>query len=212
MLGSGGVGIGSFSVFLPTFVREFGFGRLQTQLITIIPYAFAVVGLLVLAYVSDRVARKGLMTIMLLGVSATGFVILLSTTNTVALVAGSCFVAGGAYPCLVIMVAWVLSMHGGYTKRATSVTGANIVIQGFSMISSQVYRHPPRFFLGHGFSLGVYLVAMCCAAWLLRHVKRQNEMKEKTRLEYEARGEVNPLSSKTFEDLGDYHPDYRYTI
>lgn len=211
-MGAQGVGIGSFSVFLPTFVREFGFGRLQTQLITVIPYAFAIVGLFVLSYLSDKIARKGLMVISLLAVSATGFVMLLSTTNTIALVAGSCFVAGGAYPCLVISVAWVLPMHGGYTKRAASMTGSSICIQGLSMVSSQVYRHPPRFFLGHGFSLGVYLVAMCAAAWLLRHVKRQNEMREQTRLEFEARGEINPLSSKTFEDLGDYHPDYRYTI
>ncbi|RVX71958.1 hypothetical protein B0A52_04357 [Exophiala mesophila] len=212
ILGAQGVGIGSFSVFLPTFVREFGFGRLQTQLITIIPYSFAIVGLFGLSYLSDKVPRKAPMVIALLGTTATGFIILLSTTNTIALVAGSCFVAGGAYPCLVISVAWTITLHGGYTKRATATTASSIVIQGLSMVSSQVYRHPPRFFLGHGFSLGVYLVSMCTAYWLYRHVIRENKKREQTRQEWAARGEINPLSSKTFEDLGDFHPDYRYTL
>lgn len=120
MVGAQGVGIGAFAVFLPTFMKEFGFSALDTQLYSIIPYAFGLVGLVSVSFLFDRVNHKAWITFGCLCTAIVGLIILLATTNKVALVARACFVSAGAYPGLVVSVAWLLTFHGGYTKRATA--------------------------------------------------------------------------------------------
>ena len=86
-----------------------------------IPFAFGLATLIAFAWISDRIQQKGLITLICMALTCTGFIILLSTTNTVALVVGACFVSAGAYPQLVVSIAWSLTFHGGYTKRALSI-------------------------------------------------------------------------------------------
>lgn len=212
MTGAQGVGIGAFSVFLPTFIKAFGFSVLSTQLFSMIPYAFALLAMIVFAPMSDRLITKSYMIILCLSITAIGFVILLATTNKVALMAGACFVAAGAYPGLVISTAFNLPIHAGFTKRATVVWITQVFIQALSIVASQVYRSPPRFFLGHGFSLGTYVVSIGCTYLLRCILVRENAKKEQRRNEYDARGELDPDAAKSFEELGDFHPRYIYTL
>lgn len=210
MVGSAGVGIGAFGVFLPTFIREFGFSRLETQLYSMIPYAFGLVGLLFFSWLSDRLRQRALITVICLCITATGFIILLATTNKVALVAGACFVAGGAYRSLVVGVSWMLTFHGGYTKRATASWINQVFVQGYSIIATQVYRDAPRFFLGHGIALGIYAIAIlsAIASWWI--CSRANQAKDQRQAELAAAGEVDPDMDEDYERLCDYHPGYRY--
>ena len=212
MIGTAGIGIGAFSVFLPTFIKEFGYGKVHTQLLTLIPYGFSLVALLFFAWLADHLQQKALISLGCSLVSCAGFVILLATTNPVVGIAGSCFVAAGAYPALVVGVAFLLPLHGGYTKRATSNWGSQVFVQCYSIISTQVYRTPPRFFLGHGIALGLYAIGVLSNLALYIIVKRANAARDQVQREWEARGEVNPDMEKSFEDLGDFHPAYRYAI
>lgn len=212
LIGAQGVGIGAFSVFLPTFIREFGFSVLQTQLYSMIPYAFALVSMIALSFLADRIGRKGQLTIACHAITCVGLVMLLCVTNKIALVAGACFVAGGAYPGLVIGIAFTIPTQGGYTKRATAVWITQVFVQLFSIMASQVYRSPPRFFLGHGVALGVYVLAILATVTLLGILSRANKAKELRRRGFEERGEVDSLAQKSIEDLGDFHPLYFYSM
>lgn len=212
MTGAQGIGIGAFSVFLPTFIHEFGFGELTTQLYTMIPYAFGLVALVSVAFLSDHLNHKAWVAFGCLCTSIVGFVILLATTNKVALVAGACFVLAGAYPGLVVTVAWGLTMHGGFTKRATQIWILQIMIQCESIIATQVYNKPPRFFKGHGVALGFYMLAAASVVVLYFIVTRANAERDRRALEFRQRGEADPKSQQTIEDLCDFHPDYRYAI
>jgi MFS family permease len=211
MVGSAGVGIGAFSVFLPTFIREFGFSRLETQLYSMIPYAFGLLGLVFFSWLSDHLRQRAWVTILCLCITATGFIILLATTNKVALVAGACFVAGGAYPSLVVSISWMMTFHGGYTKRATASWINQVFIQGYSIMASQIYRNPPRYFLGHGISLAIYAIAIVSAMTSWWICSRANKAKDQRQAEFAARGEVDPDMGEDYERLCDYHPGYRYT-
>ena len=212
LIGAQGVGIGAFSVFLPTFIKEFGFSILQTQLYSMIPYAFALVSMISLSFLADRIGRKGLLTIACLSITCIGLIMLLCVTNKVALVAGACFVAGGAYPGLVIGIAFTIPTQGGYTKRATAVWITQVFVQLFSIMASQVYRSPPRFFLGHGVALGIYVLAIICTLTLIAILTTANRSKEQRKREYESRREVDPLAQRSIEELGDFHPLYIYSI
>ena len=212
VVGPVGIGIGAFNVFLPTLVKEFGFTPLHSQLLSIIPYAFALLSMLVFSYLADRIQQKGYITLFCMGIVCAGFIILLSTTNKTVGIAGACFVASGAYPALTVAIAWVMTMHGGYTKRATSVWGTQLWVQTCSIVSTQVYRTPPRFFLGHGLSLGIYVLGMLACVLLMVITRRANAQRETRRLEFESKGEVDPDMRKSFEELGDGHPAWRYTL
>ncbi len=98
------------------------------------------------------------------------------------------------------------------TANSLTLRIIQVFIQCYSIISTQVYRTPPRFFLGHGVSLGLYALGMIATAVLVVICKKSNKKKEERRAAFEARGEVDPDMSKSFEELCDFHPAYMYTL
>lgn len=142
----------------------------------------------------------------------TGFVLLLATTNTVALMAGACFVASGAYAGVILGATWNIVNQGGYTKRAVSAAGVQIFIQCYSIISTQIYKKPPRFFLGHGVLLGLVSVGLLAAVTNLLIIKKRNRDRDARAADFGQRGEVDPDMAKSYEELCDYHPGYRYVM
>jgi MFS family permease len=184
----------------------------DTQLYSIIPYAFAIVATVLASVVSDRYMQKAIPLITCLITCLIGLIILLATTNRVALIAGSCFVAAGGYPSSVLSASWLVTTNAGYTKRCTAWAIAQLFGQSWSIVASQVYTNPPRYFKGHGTLLG--LVALGIAAAFINYhlMLRQNAAKDRIAEEFRRRGEVNPDSTKGFEELCDKHPDYRYAL
>lgn len=184
----------------------------MTQLYTMIPYAFGIVTLPIGNILADRFNKKGIPILICLGVCLIGYILLLTSTSQAVLVVGCCFVSAGAYPAVVLSSAWVLISHAGFTKRATSWAMAQIFIQCYSIISTQVYVDPPRFFEGHGTLLGLNalgVVAVLVTMWIFG---RENKRRDAVAAEFAARGEVNPDSLKDYEELCDKHPDFRYTL
>jgi hypothetical protein len=121
-------------------------------------------------------------------------------------------VSAGAYPAVILSSAWVLISHAGYTKRATAWAIAQVFIQCYSIISTQVYTDAPRFFKGHGTLLGLNalgVIAVIITMWIF---DRKNKHRDAIAAEFAARGETNPESHRRYEDLCDEHPDFRYTL
>jgi hypothetical protein len=100
------------------------------QLYSMIPFAFGLVSLEGFAWLADRTGQKGMVTLGCMALTCAGMIVLLSTTNSIALVAGTCFVCAGAYPQLVVSVSWCLTFHGGYTKRAFATWLVMIQVRG----------------------------------------------------------------------------------
>lgn len=126
-----------------------------------IPYFIATFTLLGVCAYSDRINTKGPAILLCLATSAVGYIVLMTTTNRVALMVGACLVTSGLYPTVILTGAWILINHGGYTKRSTAWAMAQIAAQSCGIIGTQVYRRPPRFLTGHGVLLGFLVMAMC---------------------------------------------------
>ncbi|KAH8887990.1 MFS general substrate transporter, partial [Thozetella sp. PMI_491] len=202
--------LNGFSVFLPTFVNEFGFSRLVTQLYTIIPYAVAFFSLQLTTWLSDRYVMRAIPMYILSAIATLGYIIIIAQTNPAVGVFASCLVVGSVYPGVIIISGWMPSSSAGYTKRAMAIWIAQITVQLFSIMVTEVYDSPPRFFKGHGIQLGLFALSFV-EIWLLRYLmKRHNDRKDAQAAEWAQRGETNPDESKTFEDLCDDHPHYRY--
>lgn len=205
-------GITSFGLFLPTFIHAMGFDQLTSNLYTIIPYSFAIVSMPIASWIADKYRCRAIPHAICLGISMIGFIILLATTNPTVLIAGCCFVACGIFPDLVISTSWLTSTHGGYTKRCLAFAMSQVFVQGTGIMCTQIYRSPPRFFLGHGILLGVHVIALISCAILYRLLKNENRRRDEE-AEKRRRGELPQLENVgTFEDLCDLHPDYRYMV
>lgn len=181
-----------------------------TQLFTIIPYACAFASLFAAVRTSDRLGARAYPTLLLTAVAIVGFVIMLATPNAVAGIVGACLICAAAYPAIVICSAWIPSSHAGYTKRASAVWIAQILIQSFSIMATQIYTNAPRFFAGHGTLLGLMLLTFASILTLRFLMQRSNRQKDKLAAEWDERGERNPDEDKSLEELCDKHPDYRY--
>jgi hypothetical protein len=177
-----------------------------------IPYAFATVTLLTVCFLSDSLNTKGPVLFACMACSSIGFIILMTTTNKVALMAGTCFVASGLYPGIILTVSWVTINHSGYTKRSTAFAMAQITGQGLSIIGTQVYRHPPRYLAGHGTLLAFFTLAevsiVCNYLWM----RRENRIKDSVAAECIRTGEADKEAVKSMDELLDKHPDFRYIL
>jgi hypothetical protein len=182
----------------------------QTQLVSIIPYAFPIVSVPAVSIYADRADQRFVTFLCCMATSLTGFVIVLATTNRTALVAGCSFIAAGCYPAIVVCATWLLGSHAGYTKRATAWAIAQVFTQSYSIISTQIYDTPPRFFKGHGILLGLNLIGTASAVLCYFMMKASNKKRDQVAQEWIARGEEDPDNSKTYEELCDYHPQFRY--
>lgn len=212
MIAGFGPVIQGFSVLLPTFINEFNFSPLQTQLFSMVPYAFGFAALVIMSFVSDYLNHRAFLIFGCFATSVIGFIILLATTNKVALVAGLCFVLAGTYPGTVLCVVWINTMHGGFTKRAMAIWISQIFIQSYAIIATQIYDTPPRYYKGHGITTALCLLAMASVVALYVIMKRANTQRDQRAHELEASGEVDPHMEQDFEDLCDFHPAWRYAL
>ena len=177
-----------------------------------IPYAFATVTLLMVCFISDRINSKGPVLFICMATSSIGFVILMTTTNKVALIAGTCFVTSGLYPSIILTVSWITINHGGYTKRSTAWAMAQITGQGLSIIGTQVYRHPPRYLAGHGTLLGFFTLALCAIVCNYLWMRKGNRKRDERAEEIQRLGTKDEQGEKVGEELYDFHPDFRYIL
>lgn len=190
----------TFSLFLPTIISELGYTAAQAQLLTVPPYAVATILTIIVAILAEKTRRRAPFLMASTTLAIIGYIILLTAPLRRPGVSylGTMFAAAGIYPSCAIVLSWPAANVSGQSKRATA-TAMTITIGNLgAVIGTQLYRPntSPRWYLGHGFSLG-YLVAnlfVALALWV--SLGKENERK-KARV---AQGEVadeGPIKSDT---------------
>ncbi|KAJ9617685.1 hypothetical protein H2204_013560 [Knufia peltigerae] len=211
-IGAAALNIAAFSSFLPTIVHQFGFTPLHTQLMSMIPYACAVVSLPTVSILSDRWQKRMLPMMCCFSLIIVGFIIVLTTTRRDAGMVGCSLIAAASYPCLVMGGSWQMSSHGGFSKRSTPWAVSQLFIQTWSIVATQIYTQPPHFYKGHGTLLGLNAVGMLATFTKYWIMKKSNAKKDQVARDFAARGQQNPDSDKTYEELCDDHPNFRYVL
>ncbi|KAH8701746.1 retrograde regulation protein 2 [Talaromyces proteolyticus] len=204
--------LASIGVFMPTIVKSFGFSPVRAQLFTAIPYACGFVSMIGIGILSDRYQNKGFFILGSFTSCVLGLVILLSTTTMQAGMAGVCFLVLGAYPAVILVIAWIQISFCGSTKRAVSWGVAMVFGQGFSLLGTQIYTTPPRFVKGHATLLGLVVWAMLSTVASMWIMAARNRGKERALRECAERGEQHPDSGKSLEETCDSHVNFRYTL
>jgi MFS family permease len=103
----------SFSLFSPTLTRNLGYTAATAQLMSVPPYVVAAVTTTLAGYVSDRMQRRGYITMICAAVGMTGYIMLIATANTSVQYTGLFLAASGCYPLIPLIVSWGANNCGG---------------------------------------------------------------------------------------------------
>ncbi|KAJ2367880.1 hypothetical protein H4S02_000441 [Coemansia sp. RSA 2611] len=205
--------LASYTSFLPTIVSLMGYKHAKAQLMTVPPYACAIVCVFAVCWNSDRTRQRGLHVAGSALVACIGYILLISSGNVKANYTGACFVAMGLYPIIPLMLSWVANNNVGHTKRAVSVAMLNTFGQCFATVGTQIYKSPtaPRFFMGYGVCLAFTVVMIVFSLGLTVFLKRENDRRD---AKY---GAPKPLTSEEQQEainngIYDDHPSFRYFI
>ena len=185
---------------------------MRTQLYSAIPYGCATVTLVAVNIISDRVNKKGPFLVGCLAVVCLGYIILIAVESVHVKIFATCLVASGVYPSVILLVSWLGINTGGYTKRATTWAGCEILAQCLSIAGTRIYTDPPRYVKGHSIMLGMMVISISVACANVYAFNRANKRKDRIEKDYLERGEVHPHSGKTLEDVQDDHISFRYIL
>ncbi|KAK4113663.1 MFS general substrate transporter [Canariomyces notabilis] len=186
----------TFSLFLPTIIKDLGYTAAKAQLLTIPPYAFAFVTTLATAAVSERLGKRAVPLICSALFAMIGYILLLANTDPAGRpgisYSGTFFAAGGIYPATALALSWPAINVSGQTKRAVANAMQISIGNLGAVLGTQLYRSgdAPRYIVGHSFALG-YLAgnaAVSLALYLL--LRRENRRRETMAEEVKEVGEL----------------------
>ncbi|KAK4149505.1 major facilitator superfamily domain-containing protein [Chaetomidium leptoderma] len=174
----------TFSLFLPTIIKDLGYKAANAQLLTIPPYAFAFVTTIGVATISERMGHRAIPIIGSALFAMIGYIILLANSDPIGRPGvsylGTFFAAGGIYPATALALSWPAINVSGQTKRAVA-NGMQISIGNLgAVLGTQLYRSNdgPRYFVGHSFALAYLAGEIVVSALLYFLLKRENKRRE----------------------------------
>jgi MFS family permease len=113
-----------FSATVPTVINDLGYTKAQAQLLTIPIYVFAVILVLVFAYLSDRFQVRWIFIVIGYSIAGCSFIAQLAIPHPryPGVTYGFLFgIAGGMYAMFPPLIAWVANNVAPSSKRAVAM-------------------------------------------------------------------------------------------
>ncbi|KAF2727218.1 major facilitator superfamily transporter [Polyplosphaeria fusca] len=199
-----------FSTFLPVIIRGFGYSSIRTQLLTVPVYIWASVVYITVSFASDHFNRRAIFMVPMALITSCGYAVQLGVSmNSTAVLYFATFVTATGIYCVVgLNVTWIINSNAGYFKRATAIGLQQTIGNSAGIMAGQIYRlssSDGRYVIGHSVSLTTISLAACgysAMFLLLRQLnrKRENMSSDERQREIDA------------GNMGDRHPDFRYTL
>jgi sugar phosphate permease len=170
----------SFSLFLPTIVKNMGYTNKESQLMSVPPYVFACICTIGAGYLADRSKQRGVYMIAACLTSIIGFTMLISTHKPGVQYVGTFLAAGGIYPNVPMGVAWNGNNIGGSTKRGVGIA----MHVGFGnlggIIAAFAYRSTdaPRYFSGHGLLIATTTMSLSLCCFMTIYLRKENARRD----------------------------------
>ena len=161
---------------------------------------------------SDKLNKKGPFLLAGYIVCCVGYIILLSTTNSVVSIIAACLITSGCYSAIILLPTWIAINTAGFTKRGATWAFSETAGLCFSVMGTRIYNTPPRYIKGHSIVLAFNVVAAITAILTMLWMIRKNKKKDRVQREYSERGEVHPhiVHEATLGDVQDDHISFRY--
>ncbi|KAL9621324.1 MAG: hypothetical protein Q9160_004215 [Pyrenula sp. 1 TL-2023] len=174
-----------FGTFLPVILKYgFHFSTKQAQYLVIPPNLWGALVYFVGARLADRYRARAVSMLLIAPFGIAGYAILLAPVPIGVWYFATFLVATACFLCTGSNIAWLSGNCAPDGKRAASVGILLTLTNIGGVVSGQIYTTAgqPRYFLGHGWSLGCVVFAWC-GWWVVRAMyRRRNREKEEALL------------------------------
>lgn len=196
------------SFFIPTIIQEMGYTAAMSQVRSIPIFIVAAVAALLVAWSTDRMKHRYAFTIAGVVVGGIGYVILLNQRGvSVGVKYMACFfITTGGYMTQPVTWVWLNNIMGSHYKRAIATALQIGLGNAGGIVASNVFitKQAPFYRTGYGTSLAMLLMcgAMCTVFFF--GLKAENKKRSNGGRDYR-------FESGELENMGDDHPEFRFT-
>ncbi|KAH8597839.1 MFS transporter [Bisporella sp. PMI_857] len=196
--------------FIPSILNEMGYSASQAQLHTIPVYGVCIVVAYMTSYLSDRLRHRYAFTMVGILICTIGYSMLLRQNglDTQAKYLAIFFVTSGLYMMQPITIVWLANNLRGHYKCAFG-SAIQIAIGNLGgIIGSNIFLQSeiPTYRTGYSVSLGaMWFSGVLCTLFYLG-LMRENRKRTRGDRDWRLRGPADEV-----ENLGDDHPDFRFT-
>lgn len=198
------------SFFTPTIIRDMGWTSLMAQVMSIPIYIVAAIMTLCIALISDKTRHRFGFVLVGCSIATVGYVILLAQRSVPVGVRYFALFAitSGGFIAQPLLIGWLSNNMSGHYKQAI----ASAVQIGFGncggLVASNIFlsSEAPFYTTGYGTSLGLIWLCVIASATLFLVLFRENKFRDQG-----GRDERLTLGSDEVQNLGDGHPDFRFT-
>ncbi|KAL6354444.1 hypothetical protein LRP88_11778 [Fusarium phalaenopsidis] len=204
-------GVYSYSLFLPTIVRDLGYSNTTAQLMSTPPYIVACAVCVGAGWWADKVQQRGIFMIVFIAMAAVGLILLMAVQHAGVRYFGCFLLASGLFPSVPQGNAWNSNNIGGALKRgvgiAMNVSCGNLggVVAAYLFLK----KDAPRYFPGFGTLLGCQTMAFILAVGMTIHLRRENARRDAS---YKPPSEYTEEEKNAERERGDDASFFRYTI
>ncbi|KZT12700.1 MFS general substrate transporter [Laetiporus sulphureus 93-53] len=202
-----------YAYFAPTIIKNLGHSSVQTQLLSVPPWACAFALAMLVAVFSDYFKHRFLFVLIPTAISFAGFLILLVVHDNTKLQYGALFLAAmGTYAAMPIIVCWFNTNLAGHQRRAVGtawqVGFGNIggIIAVYSFLSEDAPKYIP------GYSVCVAFICLSVLADCLYFVALISENRRRNLAQQNIGADEVALTREQKSRMGDLNPDYRYLL
>jgi uncharacterized membrane protein YjjB (DUF3815 family) len=198
-----------FSFFTPTIINEMGFQAEAAQIRSIPVFVVAAILTIITAYWSDKIRHRFSFVIggILLATAGYGILLAYDSVPVGAKYAALFFIVSGGFIAQTAITAWSQNNVAGHYKRSMSAA----MMVGFGncggITASNIYITGERPQYPTGLSVSLALLWVCAAASTVFVIGMRRENKRRDRGERDAL-----LDGPDADNLGDDHPNFRYTF
>ncbi|KAI9370229.1 major facilitator superfamily domain-containing protein [Aspergillus egyptiacus] len=198
--------------FSPSIVQAMGYSNTRTQLMTVPPYAVAFVVTMITAYIADRYRQRGICGFATMIIALVGAAMMLKGRSIAVRYTALILLLTGIYAAAPCLISWVPNNSAGHVRRAVAVAMGFISTSSGGVLSTWIYpkSSAPYFNLGARVNLALIVIALVGIALQVMLLRTRNARKDSHRAEI-LRGMEGLSFEEQFAELGDRHPDYRYT-
>ncbi|KAI1794382.1 MFS general substrate transporter [Ganoderma leucocontextum] len=205
---AGNCALAGIQGFLPTIIASFGFTDTVAQILTVPPYAVAVVILCSTMYISDRLQRRGVFLVGASVLTGIGYILLLAfpSNRHVRYFATFC-TASGTSATIALILTWFSHNLGSETKKAAGMPLYMSIGHCGSILGSHLFptTDGPRYVKGFAVTCGLQFLAALVAGVLVIYYTAENRRRDKRH------GKPTPGAPVDVSELADKAHDFRYT-
>jgi MFS family permease len=199
------------ALFLPTIIKDLGYGASNAQLLLVPPHIVAWFFAVGVATISDRIQIRApfIQASSIVGIIGFAMLRLPSGSKGVGY-AGTFFAVVGTLTCVPVTLAWISVNAGSEMKRAVTLGFVLGCASLGGIVTSFTYqtKESPHYKTGHDVAMGMLALVFLSSTILLFTYSRLNKAKEAEC----ARDNIDTSSLEELGHLNDASPLFKYSL